>query len=137
MTGEEDLVGNEISCRMLGLLFDELPKKGLSPDILSDWSGYPIKHLRDKHEFISWSRYGKIMENVEKIWNDDELEEMGVRWVKQGALKPFMIIGRLLYTPKGFFRWITNPKIGPGRNMTKSLIPDIVDLVLPETSKDI
>ena len=128
MKGNADLKGREVACRVIGYLFQELPKKGISPDVLEEWSGYPLEHLRNKHERMSWSSFCKIHSKLGEIYTDEELMEFGRMYLKAPSAKMFLIVARLLYTPLDFFRWILDPERGIGvRNFTV-VQPRILDM---------
>jgi len=119
MKEKADLKGREVTCRVLGYLFEELPKKGISPEVLAEWSGYPLDHLRNKHERMSWSSFCRIHSKLGEIYTDEELMEFGKVYLKAPSARMFLIVARLLFEPVDFFKWILDPRRGMGvRNFT-------------------
>jgi hypothetical protein len=96
MKETSDFVGCEVSCKLTKLLFDELPKKGFSHDVLSEGSGYPLEHFFNMNERISWSSFERLMEKVGEILTEDELVELGKKWGKSSAVKPYLVDVALL-----------------------------------------
>ena len=71
-TMDSEFIGREVSCRYLGVFFQELQKKGLPPETLTAGVDYSLEHLFNKDERIDWSSYRTIMANAGKIWSDEE-----------------------------------------------------------------
>jgi PAS domain S-box-containing protein len=112
---DNPLKGKEVSCRALGFFFEEFLKKGVPIEKFAEWSGYPLEHLSDKNERIDWVSFGRLMSHIGKIWSDEEMEEMGKRFMTHSWIKPLTYIARLLYTPEEMLEWTVNPNAGVGR----------------------
>jgi len=106
---------SEVSCRTLGIFFQELPDKGLSLKALTKDVPYPLEHLQDPLAWIDWHSFHKFMSNAGGIWDDEELIEMGRKFMGSQFSEPTKTIARLFFTPKEFFQWIAGQEV-EGRN---------------------
>ncbi len=117
----------EVSCRVLGILFQELPNKGLPIETLTQDVLYPLAHLQDARAWMDWKSFCQFMRNAGKVWNDDELVGLGIKFVQSQFAQPATTIARLFFTPKEFFHWLARQEI-EGRNenfsCTQGLIHD-------------
>jgi signal transduction histidine kinase len=131
----------EVSCRVFDIIFRDLRKKKISPQILVEGTSYDVAHLRNKHERIEWSAYVRIMRNVERIYTMEELRGVGGAFFSNPLVRPFTLVGRLLFNARDFYLWVTTRKEGMGNQLftciettSRAISPDrvIVDLSMPE-----
>jgi hypothetical protein len=119
---------SEVSCRTLGILFQELPHKGLPVETLTQGIPYNLEHLQDQMAWIDWKSFRLFMSNAGKIWNDEELVEMGGKFLNSQFSEPTRTIARLFFTPKEFFQWISRQEAegrSPNFNCTQGIIHDV------------
>jgi len=106
---------SEVSCRVLGILFQELPKKDLPLEALTSGVPYSLEHLQDSYAWIDWQSFCLFMRNAGNIWDDEELVGLGHKFIQSQFAQPGTTIARLFFTPKEFFHWISRQEM-EGRN---------------------
>ena len=104
----------EISCKILTILFKELDKNNLPPEILCQGIPYNLNYLRNENGNIEWDVYCKIMSNTRSLWNDEDYIRLGINLI-EWKLHPVLstMIGLFLNT-KEMYRLITSTKRGIG-----------------------
>lgn len=118
----------EVSCRVLNVFFLELRKKGIPPDVLFEGVDYSIEHLRNKHERIDWDTFLRINRKAEEIWTEEELIPLGGAFVKSPFVWTSVILARLLFNEKTYYRWVFTPKIGLGPQFFTCITPTYEEL---------
>ena len=116
---------SEVSCRTLGIFFQEIPHKGLSLKLLTKGVPYPIAHLQDSQSWIDWGSFRQFMQNAGNIWSDEELVELGCKFVNSQFSEPSRTIARLFFTPREFFQWIARQEV-EGRNQNFTCTQGII-----------
>jgi PAS domain S-box-containing protein len=114
MAQEADFKGREVTCKAFPLWMGYLPRKGIDPKILEEWSGYSLEHLLNIHERVSWSSFANVLSKVGELYTDEELVDIGRVWIKSAPVEGYSIVARLQYTPLEFLRWQLNPDTGMG-----------------------
>ncbi|MFZ0547032.1 MAG: response regulator [Candidatus Promineifilaceae bacterium] len=110
---------SEVSCRVLGILFQELSDKNLPLEALTDSVPYPLEHLQDPHAWIDWQSFCTFMRNAGKIWNDEELIKIGCKLSQSQFQGLKTTIARLFFTPKDLFQRVNRQDLdGRDRNFT-------------------
>jgi PAS domain S-box-containing protein len=105
--------GNEVSCRVLGFLFQELEKQGAGTETLTAGVPYTLEHLLDRRARISWSSFCRLMKNAGSIWTDAELVEVGRGASRSRWARPLGAVLSLLYTGRGGFQRERGKRWGP------------------------
>jgi signal transduction histidine kinase len=132
---------NEVSCRIFEIFERPLAAKGLSPDLMVAHTGVALARIRNKKERIAWREFAQIMHNLRPHFTDDEFRELGRTHMRSPSLRFAFVIGRLLFSPMDFYRWLNKPREGVGNQLFSCVIADHreissneieVDLTLPE-----
>jgi PAS domain S-box-containing protein len=123
----DELVGREVSCRALGVILDAARRSDLADEELVEGSGYPIEHIADPGQRISWEAFCTILRNGARRWNDDELRAIGASVFDHGFALPVRIVGRLLYSVPEFYLWVFGPR-GPAEGYFASAETSIREL---------
>lgn len=100
-------VGQEISCRIVIPIFQTLEEKALSVELALKGVGFPLTHLRDKHQWISWDTYVQILENLAGVFTDQDWERVGYRTVTHQFFRPMVLMLRYLKSPISVFEYGT------------------------------
>ena len=98
----------EVSCRVLDVVFQQLKKQGLPPETLSEGVGVSLAHLRNKHERIDWAEHNRVMENVRRVWADEEIVRIGGSWIESPFVRHTRLIFGAVLTPRDFYKWIAD-----------------------------
>src|SRR5262249_23161967 len=78
---------------------------------------YSVAHLRNKHERIEWPVFVQFMDNASRIWTEEELIGLGGAFIESPFFRMFAVVGRLLFTPLDFYRWLNKPPTGTGNQL--------------------
>jgi signal transduction histidine kinase len=113
----------EVSCRVFSIFFDPLERRGVSAYRMIDGTDVTLSRLRDKHERIDWSEMCVIMRNLGRVFSEDELIEIGRTHFRAPSMRFVFVVGRLLFTPMGFYKWANTPKSGAGNQMFSCVLP--------------
>jgi signal transduction histidine kinase len=112
----------EVSCRILEMFFRELKRKGLPDALLVEGVGYSLAHVQNKQERIDWSAFGRLMENAQRIWTDDELVAIGGAWIDSPFLRHTRLIAGALFSSSQLYGWFdTTKKEADGKKARKGL----------------
>jgi signal transduction histidine kinase len=131
----------EVSCRVFNIFFEPLAAKGIAPERMLDGTEITLRQLRNKNERIDWSELCVIMRNLRRYFDEEELIEIGRSYFRAPTMRFVFVVGRLLLTPMGFYRWANKPRDGAGNQMFTCVVPTHrelsenvceVDLELPE-----
>lgn len=107
----------EVSCRMMMIIVRALQKRGLPEEEILAGIPYPLSHLNNKHERISWADFIQLMQNARKVWTrDEDFIEFGRSAYKAPIFRPISIIARQLYDVRDIYFWLTAAD-GPGSQM--------------------
>ena len=113
-----EFIGREVSCRALGITFQELQRRGQPLEIVLDGVPYSLEYLRDKHNRIDWESYRRLSANLGQLLNDEELVALGGAFMRSPWAKPIALVGQLFYTAHEFYRWTTEPGLSSNRDFT-------------------
>lgn len=86
---------------------------------------FSLEHLQNPLTWIDWQSFHKFMSNAGEIWDDDELVDMGRKFLESQFSEPSKTIARLFFTPKEFFQWIARQEV-EGRNQNFTCIRGII-----------
>src|SRR6185436_5431311 len=132
---------NEVSCRALEGFTRPLEAKGVPIEDMVVGTTVAAHRLRDKKDRIDWSEFVIVMRNMRPHITDEEYVEVGRTFLRTSGLRFALVVGRLLYTAKDFFRWFMKPREGVGNQFFTCVWPTHrevseyeieVDLTLPE-----
>src|SRR5688500_1510605 len=131
----------EVSCRVFDIFLKPLAAKGVPASIMVEGTNLTLAKLRDKHERVDWSEMCIILRNLRGVFSEEELVDIGRSYFRAAPLRFAFVVGRLLFTPMGFYRWLNKPREGVGNQMFTCVTPTQreiseyeceVDLVLHE-----
>jgi signal transduction histidine kinase len=88
-----------------------------------DGTSVSLATLRKRNERIDWADLCVILANLRPHFTEDELVEVGRSYFRSKGLRFAFVIGRLLLTPMGFYRFINKPRTGSGNEMFSCIIP--------------
>ena len=74
---------------------------------------------------MDWSECCVLLSNLRKFYTDDDLIEIGRSLFKRArvAASCMFMIGRLMTSPMGFFRWLNKPRDGAGNQLFACVTP--------------
>lgn len=128
MKSSEEFNGKEVSCKAVLHIAKLLEAKGYPKEVFSEWSGYPLKHLFNKHERIDWSSWLRVAEHLDGIFTDEEYYKMGFEQYKSPVFRTTYLIGGLLFSPKDFFKWMCDPDKGEGNMWWANIRPTLKEI---------
>jgi hypothetical protein len=108
-------------------IWEAVRRRGLDPATLAVGTGYPITHLTDPRERISWAGFHRVMTNLGALIADDELVRIGGEAVDSPFFRAMMLPGRYLFGAKDVYGWLCGPD-SPARRMFAQTEPSAVDL---------
>ncbi len=133
---------NEVSCKAaFELLLGPLQEKGVPLQSVVEGTKVAPATLQNKKARIDWSDFSVIMRNVRPYFSDEELIDIGRTFLRTSGLRFALVVGRLLYSAKDFFRWFMKPRDGVGNQFFTCVRPIYreisdfeveVDLTLPD-----
>src|SRR5688572_4787268 len=103
----------DVSCRAVGALFTEARAKKISFDLLTKDVPFSAEHLLNAQEWVTWDAYRQVIANAQQIWSDEELAQMGGKFLESPVFRPFAVFARLLFSAKDFYRWGFGRPDGP------------------------
>ncbi len=112
----------EVSCRAIDPFFRAVDRKGVPRARLAEGSGYSLPHLQDRHERVEWDTFRAVMANVRAIFDEAEVREIGAVGLRDPGFRSFALIGRTLFSPAGFYRWMLSSG-GMGNQMFSNIVP--------------
>jgi signal transduction histidine kinase len=131
----------EVATKVFHIWFRPLAAKGLAPDRLIEGTSLSLATLRRRNERVDWGDLCAIHRNLRPYFTDEELVEVGRSYFRSRGLRFAFVIGRVLLTPMGFYRFINKPRAGAGNQMFTCVVPQHreisdteceVELTLPE-----
>ena len=108
--------------------FKELKKQGLPAELLGRGTPYSIDYLRDKNERIEWAVLAQIMNNLSKVWPDEEFVRQGGSFFAHPFMRPFSLVGRFLFEPRAFYAYLNRPNSGMGNQLFSCITPSLRDV---------
>jgi PAS domain S-box-containing protein len=96
-------LGQEISCRFVFPVFDQIKQKGIPPDSLLQGIPYDLAHIYDKNRWVSWENYTRILANARPYLTEQDLVEIGYRIVFSPVSQAFLLLVRHTTNPQTIF----------------------------------
>ncbi len=109
-------MSNELACGPLDVFFRGAAAKGVPLEELTRGVGYPLDHLQKASARIDWDAAVVFFRNAERHFSDEELEELGYRFLSAPLLRKFAVIPRLLFTIQETYHWLSTSSAGAGMN---------------------
>ncbi|HSR95711.1 MAG TPA: ATP-binding protein, partial [Kofleriaceae bacterium] len=131
----------EVASKVMLIFFGPLAAKGIALEDMLRGTNVSLATLRKRNERIDWTDLCVMHRNLRPFFTDDELVEVGRSYFRSKGLRFAFVIGRVLLTPMGFYRFINKPRVGSGNQMFNCILPNqreisdsecVVDLTLPE-----
>jgi signal transduction histidine kinase len=107
----------EVSCRVFDVFLLRLKQRGIPADALVHDTDVSLTTLQNRNERISWSDLVAIMRNTRQIFTDEEYVEIGQAFLRSPMMRFVSVIGRILFTARDFYGWLTKAKDGAGNQM--------------------
>jgi hypothetical protein len=132
---------NEVSAKVFETLLRPIAAKGVSVDEVLKGTTITLKRIQNHKERVDWPDFVVFMENMRPFFTDDELIEVGRTFLRTSGLRFALVVGRLLYSAKDFYRWFMKPRDGVGNQFFTCIRPTYreisefeveVDLTLPD-----
>lgn len=133
---------NEVSCKAaFEVLLVPLAERGVSVESLVEGTEVLPSTVRNKKARINWTDFVTIMAKVAPHFTEEEFREIGRTFLRSSGLRYAVVVGRLLYSPKDFYRWFMKPREGVGNQFFTCVYPTLreisafeieVDLTLPD-----
>jgi signal transduction histidine kinase len=118
----------EVSCKVFDVLIRELRKKRIAPNVLIEGTTLDAATLRNKNERVDWGVYLAVMRNSRRYFDDEEYVRMGGSFLRSPLIRPFAVIGRLLFTSHDHYRWLSSGRAGAGGQLFTCIEPSCEDL---------
>lgn len=113
----------EVATKVFHIWFRPLAAKGIPPERLVEGTGVSLATLRRRNERVDWGDLCAIHRNLRPHFSDEELVEIGRSYFRSRGLRFAFVIGRVLLTPMGFYRFINKPRAGAGNQMFTCVVP--------------
>ncbi len=104
-----------VSTEICSPLLSEMARRGQHARALVEDAGCTAFDLADPSHAVSWNTFTRIWHNAGKIWSDQELREIGGRYLDTTDGQALRILGRYFFAPVEFYRWLALS--GPYRNL--------------------
>jgi len=83
---------------------------------LIEGTSVSASRITDANERVDWEEFRAVMHRARSIWGEDELIALGASSVSGAVVRFIGVVGRLLFTPADFYRWVGSPD-GVGSQM--------------------
>jgi signal transduction histidine kinase len=118
----------EVSCKTLGMFFRRAERERVPVARLLDGIPYDLNHLLDKHERIEWSVFCDFMDNASRIWNEDQLAELGGAFINSKFFRAAAVVARLLFSARDVYRFVNKAGSGAGNQMFSCIQPTHIEV---------
>ncbi|HEX4419826.1 MAG TPA: ATP-binding protein [Kofleriaceae bacterium] len=131
----------EVATKVIHIFFAPLEARKIPLEILIEGTQLTLPELLKRNERIDWTDMTTILNNAARYFSDEEFIEIGRTYFRSPGLRFAFVIGRVLLTPMGFYRYLTKPRDGAGNQMFTCVMPKLreisdreceVELTLPE-----
>jgi len=131
----------EVASKVFHIFFRPLAAKGIPLEHMVANTPVSIAKLKKRNERIDWSDLCEFHRNLRPHFTDEELIDVGRSYFRSKGLRFAFVIGRVLLTPMGFYRFLNKPRAGAGNEMFTCVVPKHreisdteceVELTLPE-----
>src|SRR5690349_10121142 len=102
----------EVASKVMHIFFGPLAAKGIALEDMLRGTNVSLATLRKRNERIDWTDLCEMHRNLRPFFTDDELVEVGRSYFRSKGLRFAFVIGRVLLTPMGFYRFINKPRVG-------------------------
>ncbi|HET7505700.1 MAG TPA: histidine kinase dimerization/phospho-acceptor domain-containing protein, partial [Kofleriaceae bacterium] len=114
----------EVASKVFHIFFRPLAAKGIPLEEMVAGTTVSLARLRRRNERIDWAEMCTILGNISPHFSDDELVEIGRSYFRSKGLRFAFVIGRVLLSPMGFYRFINKPRTGSGNQMFTCVVPN-------------
>ncbi len=97
------IVGREVSCIALSVIFAAAEKRGIALECLAEGVPYSLAHMRRRRSWIDWTAFAQLSRNMEAIWSADELFEIGREALRVPTVRWIAAVGRYLTSVQDFY----------------------------------
>jgi signal transduction histidine kinase len=118
----------DVSCTALGQFFRRAEAEGIAFERLTQGVPYSLKHLQNKHERIEWSVFVDFMDNAGRIWNEEQLADIGGAWIRSPFFRAFAVVARLLFNARDAYRFINKADSGAGNQVFACIRPTHIEV---------
>jgi signal transduction histidine kinase len=131
----------EVATKVMHIWFRPLRDKHIPLERLVEGTDVSLATLRKRNERIDWAELCTMLGNVSQHFNEEECVEVGRSYFRSQGLRFAFVIGRVLLSPMGFYRFINKPRAGAGNQMFTCVVPThkeisdsecTVELTLPD-----
>lgn len=113
----------EVATKVMHIWFRPMAAKHIPLERLVEGTDVSLATLRKRNERIDWAELCTILGNVRQHFSDEECVEVGRSYFRSQGLRFAFVIGRVLLTPMGFYRFINKPRAGAGNQMFTCVVP--------------
>ena len=117
----------EVSCRAVEPFLHAADRRGIPRARLVEDVGYSRLHLENRHERIDWDAFRRFIVNVRQYFDEAALIEIGADGLRSTAFRSFALIGRVMFSASGFYRWMLTSG-GLGNQMFSNMTPSYREL---------
>jgi signal transduction histidine kinase/CheY-like chemotaxis protein len=107
----------EVASKVFHIFFRPLVAKGVALESMVEGTSVSLASLQRRNERIDWSDLCAIHRNLRSHFTDEDLVEVGRSYLRSRGLRYAFVIGRVLLTPMGFYRFMNKPRAGAGNQM--------------------
>ncbi len=112
----------EVSCKAIDPFMRAADRCGIPRVALAADTGYTLVQLERKDERIEWQAFRRFMANVSRHFTDDQIIEIGAEGLRSPTVRSIMIVGRVLLSAPGFYRWVVSAG-GAGNLLFTCIVP--------------
>ena len=97
---------SDVSCKAFEDLLRDARRRGIAEVELVRGLDVALATLEDRNARVDWPTFTAVLENFRRFYSLDELEHIGGQFARGTLIKPFVLMARLLFDARDFFRWI-------------------------------
>ncbi|MEO7729632.1 MAG: ATP-binding protein, partial [Kofleriaceae bacterium] len=113
----------EVATKVMHIWFRPMAAKHIPLERLVEGTDVSLHTLRKRNERIDWAELCTMLGNVRQHFSDEECVDVGRSYFRSQGLRFAFVIGRVLLTPMGFYRFINKPRAGAGNQMFTCVVP--------------
>ncbi len=117
----------EVSVAALDVVLRAVKAKGISLESALEGTGVALALAQKKGERVSWDQYVRIMANARRIFSSEELVSLGGAVLRSPFIRPFSVLGKLLFTAPEFYRFALQKTSGAGNQQFSCVEPSYTE----------
>ncbi len=131
----------DVAAKVLQAFAKPVEQRGGSLEALLAGTSVTPAMVRSSSSRMEWAELCVVFRNLQQWCDDDDLVEIGRSFLRTRAIRWTFVIGRVLLSPMGFYRWMNTPKKGAGNQVFACVTPSFreiapdrceIELTLPD-----